>query len=149
MTALKTVSIGRLACLVRHWAWADEAMARFERELADGLEYDEDLATDHPFGSYYHWCALMSGFVDAAQAGQLLSTQELAAIRDDIEGSVEELRACRDILLEIPSSLETHPLVVHLLQDGEKLSRLRRLHQAFGDAIRRERAWREIALLDD
>ena len=32
-------SINRIVCLRRHWAWADEAMARFERELATGWEY--------------------------------------------------------------------------------------------------------------
>jgi hypothetical protein len=41
--SLSNTSADRLTCLMRHWTWADEAMARFERELADGLEYDEDL----------------------------------------------------------------------------------------------------------
>ena len=29
-----TVSAERLACLIRHWEWTDQARARFERELA-------------------------------------------------------------------------------------------------------------------
>ena len=61
--SLKNASINRLACLFRHWTWADEAMAQFERELADGWEYDEDPLADHPFGAYYHWCALLCGFM--------------------------------------------------------------------------------------
>lgn len=52
--SLNGASINRLACLFRHWTWADEAMARFERELANGWEYDEDPRADHLFGAYYH-----------------------------------------------------------------------------------------------
>ena len=37
--SLSNASIERLACLLRHWTWADEAMARFEQELAGGWEY--------------------------------------------------------------------------------------------------------------
>ena len=69
---LGEASVERLACLVRHWTWADEARSRFERELAGGVEYDEDLAANHPFGSYYHWCALLAGFSEAAMAHALL-----------------------------------------------------------------------------
>jgi hypothetical protein len=64
--SLKGASINRLACVVRHWTWADGARARFERELANGWEYDEDPPADHLFGSYYHWCALLCGFTEAA-----------------------------------------------------------------------------------
>ena len=46
---LRDASINRLACLFRHWTWAAEAMARFERELADAWEYDDDPLADHPF----------------------------------------------------------------------------------------------------
>jgi hypothetical protein len=31
--SLKHISIDRLSCLLRHWAWADEAKSRFEPEL--------------------------------------------------------------------------------------------------------------------
>jgi hypothetical protein len=55
--SLRDASINRLACLFRHWTWADEALAHFERQLADGWEYDEEPLADHPFGAYYHWCA--------------------------------------------------------------------------------------------
>jgi Cyclophilin-like family len=64
--SLRNASVDRLTCLVRHWTWADEALARFEQELAGGWEYDEDPVADHPFGAYYHWCALLCGFSDAA-----------------------------------------------------------------------------------
>ena len=33
---LKGTSINRLACLFRHWTWADEAMTRFDLELSNG-----------------------------------------------------------------------------------------------------------------
>src|SRR4051812_19067050 len=45
--SLKSVSINRLACLIRHWTRADEAKVRFDRELALGWEYDEDPRADH------------------------------------------------------------------------------------------------------
>src|SRR5687767_5992069 len=44
---LKNASIGRLACLFRHWTWANEAMAQFDRELAAGWDYDNDPLADH------------------------------------------------------------------------------------------------------
>jgi hypothetical protein len=49
--SLKNASVDRLTCLFRHWTWADEAMTRFERELAGGWEYDEAPVADHPFGA--------------------------------------------------------------------------------------------------
>ncbi len=145
---LKDASLDRLACLARHWAWADEAMTRFERELANGWEYGEDLSADHPFGSYYHWCALLSGFSEAALEDALLPPAQLAGIRQDLEASIHDLRTCRRILVAIPESLEEHPRVVDLLRDEERLGRLRRLHQAFGDAIRREHMERQIDAID-
>jgi hypothetical protein len=145
---LRDASIDRLACLVRHWAWADEALGRFERELAGGWEYDEDLVADHPFGAYYHWCALLCGFCDAALDQGLLSARRLDAIRADLEASLPRLRACRQLLVAIPSSLEEQPRVVDLLHDEETRGRLRRLHVMFGDALREERMAREIDSLD-
>jgi hypothetical protein len=44
--------------------------------------------------------------------------------------------------------MEEQPRVVDLLRDEEMLTRLRRLHQAFGDAIRQERVLRQIDSLD-
>src|SRR5262245_49280503 len=41
--SLSGASVDRLTSLQRHWAWANEAMERFDRELA-GWEYDEDPA---------------------------------------------------------------------------------------------------------
>ena len=83
--SLSNASIDRLACLLRHWSWADEAMARFEEQLAGGWEYDDEPVADHPFGAYYHWCALLCGLSEAALEHGLLSTLQLDAIRQDLE----------------------------------------------------------------
>jgi hypothetical protein len=65
--------------------WADEAMARFDRELAVGWDYDDDPMSDRPFGAYYHWCALLCAFAEAALDHGLLSPMELEPIRQDLE----------------------------------------------------------------
>ena len=143
--SLRDASVGRLACLSRHWAWADDAMQQFERELAGGWEYDQDPVADHPFGSYYHWCALLCGFSEAALEHGLLSTLQLDAIRRDLEVTLPGLRACRQLLVVIPASLEEQPC---LLRDQETLGRLQRIHKAFGNALRGERISREIDSLD-
>jgi hypothetical protein len=145
---LTDASLDRLVCLLRHWTWADEAMARFDRELATGWDYDDVPMTDHPFGAYYHWCALLCGFGEAALDHGLLSPLQLEPIREDIEASLPGLRACRQLLVVIPVSLEEHPRIVDLLRDGETRARLRRVHQAFGEALRKEEVAREIDSLD-
>ena len=145
---LRIVSLDRLASLFRHWTWADEARTRFEQELAGGWEYDEDLAADHPFGAYYHWCALLCGFSEAALEEGLLSTFQLDAIRQDLEASLPGLRECRQLLVVIPASLEDHPYIGDLVRDDEMLGRIRRLHDAFGEALRKEQMSREVDLLD-
>ena len=145
---LSAVPLDRLACILRHWVWADEALTRFERELADGWEeQDSDPMSDHPFGAYYHWCALLSGLAEAARNEGLLSASQLDPIRADLEASLPDLQRCRDLLVAIPASMEDQPRIVELLHD-RRLSRLRRLHRAFGDALRDERTAREIASLD-
>jgi hypothetical protein len=146
--SLKDASVDRLACLLRHWTWADEAMARFDRELADGWNEDDDPMSDHPFGSYYHWCALLCGFAEAAVDHGLLPPLQLDAIRQDLDASLPWLRACRQLLVVIPESLEEQPRIVDPLRDADHLSRLRRLHQAFGDALHQEQISREIGSLD-
>jgi len=146
--SLRNASADRLACLFRHWTWADEAMTRFEHELAGGWDYDEEPVADHPFGAYYHWCALLCGFSEAALEHGLLSTLQLDTIRLDLEASLPGLRACRQLLVVIPASLEEQPRVVDLLSDKETLGRLRRVHEAFGAALREERMSREIDSLD-
>jgi hypothetical protein len=146
--SLKEASFNRLACLFRHWSWADEAMAQFERELARGWEYDEDPFADHLFGAYYHWCALLCGFCEAALEHGFLSGSQLTALRPDLEASLPGLRACRQVLVVIPNSREEHPRIVDLLRDDEALARLRRLHYAFGEALREEQMSREPDLLD-
>src|SRR5688572_25883076 len=117
--SLKGASINRLACLCRHWTWADEAMARFERELANGWEYDEDPPADHLFGAYYHWCALLCGFSEAALDRGLLSASRLDALLPDLEACLPELRACRQVLVVIPASREARPRIADLLRDDE------------------------------
>ena len=64
--SLKHASWDHLACLLRHWTWANEAMATFDRELATGLDDDDDPMSDHPFGAFYHWCALLCALGEAA-----------------------------------------------------------------------------------
>jgi hypothetical protein len=76
------------------------------------------------------------------------ATLQLDAIRRDLEASLPGLRACRQLLVVIPASLEEQPRIVDLLADKETLGRLRRLHQAFGEALREERMSREIDSLD-
>src|SRR3954463_12155519 len=63
--SLKHSSWDRLACLLRHWTWANEAMGTFDRELATGLDDEDDPMSDHPFGAFYHWCALLCGLGEA------------------------------------------------------------------------------------
>ncbi len=146
--SLKDASLDRLVCLQRHWMWADEAMARFDRELADGWDYDDDPMSDRPFGAYHHWCALLCAFAEAALDHGLLSPLELQAIRQDLEACLPGLRASRQLLVVIPASVEEHPRVVDLLRGGEMLPRLRRVHHAFGEALRKEHVSREIDSLD-
>ena len=146
--SLSGVSSNQLTCLFRHWTWADDAMGLFERELANGWEYEEDPHGDHLFGAYYHWCALLCGFSEAALDHQLLTDAELGVLRPDLEASLPGLRTCRQLLVVIPTSREDHPRIVDLLRDGETLARLRRVHQAFGDALREAQMSREIDLLN-
>jgi len=146
--SLREVSLDRLACLLRHWAWADEARTAFDRELASGWDYDDDPMSDHPFGSYFHWCALLCGFGEAALEHGLLSPLQLEAIRRDLEVSLPGLRACRQLLVVIPASLEDQPRLLDLLRDEETLGRLRRVHDAFGEALREEQLSREVDSLD-
>jgi hypothetical protein len=146
--SLKDASLARLACLMRHWAWADEARTAFEREMANGWEDDDDPMSDRPFGSYYHWCALLCGFTEAALEDELLSPFQLDAIRRDLEVSLPGLRACRQVLVVIPASLEEQPRILDLLRNEEALGQLRRVHKAFGAALREERLSREIDSLD-
>jgi hypothetical protein len=145
--SLSDASLDRLVCLLRHWTWADEAMARFDQELAGGWDYDDDPMSDHPFGAYYHWCALLCGFGETLDRG-LLSPLQLEPIRQDIEASLPGLRACRQLLVVIPASLEEQPRIVELVRDRETLPRLRRVHHAFGKALRKEQVSREIDSLD-
>src|SRR5215472_14810614 len=145
--SLRDAPLDRLACLLRHWAWADEARSAFDRELANCWD-DDDPMFDHPFGSYYHWCALLCGLSEEALEHGLLSPLQLDAIRRDLEVSLPGLRACRQLLVLIPASLEEQPRIQDLLRDEETLGRLRRVHKAFGEALREERMSREIDSLD-
>ena len=146
--SLNGASINRLVCLWRHWRWADEAMARFNREMAAGWEYDTDPPADHLFGAYYLWCALLCGLSEAALEHGLLSGPQMDALRPDLDATLPVLRACRRLLVVIPASREEHPRIVDLLRDDEGLGRLRRVHDAFGKALRQEQMSRELASLD-
>jgi hypothetical protein len=145
--SLSDASADHLVCLLRHWTWADEARARFDRELADGWDYDDDAMSNHPFGAYYHWCALLCALGEAALDRGLLSPLQLEPIRQDIETSLPGLRACQQLLVAVPASLEEQPHIADLLHD-DNISRLRRIHRAFGEALDRERTSREIDSLD-
>jgi hypothetical protein len=144
---MRDASFNRLACLFRHWTWANEAMARFEAELEAGWKHTDDPLADHPFGAYYHWCALLCGFSEAALEHGLLSSAQLERLRSDLEATLPRLQACRQLLVVIPAALEEHPRIVDLLHDDEWRSRLRRLHAAFGEALDEERRSREIEWL--
>src|SRR5262249_22025894 len=146
--SLRDASVDRLAWLLRHWAWADEAKIAFDRDLANGWDDDDDPMSDHPFGSYYHWCALLCGLSEAALEHGLLSPLQLDAIRQDLELSLPGLRACRQLLIVIPASLEGQPRTLDLLRDEETLGRLRRLPDAVGEARGEERLSRDIDSLD-
>ena len=119
-------------------------MARFERQLTNGWEYDEDPLADRMFGAYYQWCALLCGFTEAALEHGLLSGWQLDALRPDLEASLPALRACRQLLVVIPASRETYPRIVDLLRDEEALRRLRRVHAAFGEVVREEPRLRDF-----
>ena len=146
--SLRDAPLDRLVSLLRHWAWADDARSAFDRELNNGWDDDDDPMSNRPFGSYYQWCALLCGFSEAALERGLLSPFRLDAIREDLEASLAGLRKCRQLLVVIPASLEDQPRIVDLLRDEDTLRRLRRLHDAFGDALREERLLREIDSLD-
>lgn len=146
--SLRDVSLDRLACLLRHWTWADEARQRFEQELTGGWDYEEEPVADHPFGAYYHWCALLCGFAEAAVDDELILPTQLEGLYPDLERTLPGLRACRRLLVEIPTSLEDQPRVMDILRDEEALARLRRVHQAFGELLAQERMAREIESLD-
>jgi hypothetical protein len=90
----------------------------------------------------------LCAFSEAALEHGLLSTLQLDAVRRDLEVTLPGLRACRELLIVIPAALEEQPRVVDLLRDEETLGRLRRVHKAFGDAVREERMSREIDSLD-
>ena len=148
---LKHLSIDRLSCLLRHWAWADEARSRFERELqAFPDEHARAVAdaTDRPLGAYYTWCAMLCAIGEAALHDGLASHQPLDGIRDDLEAIIPWLRVCRKRLFDVPPSSEPHPKIADLHRDTATLNRLRRMHRAFGDAFRNEQVSREVDSLD-
>ena len=77
-------------------------------------------------------------------------SRSLAAMRTQLS-TVQiptSLQECRQLLVVIPASLEEQPRIVDLLRDEETLGRLRRIHAAFGDALREERLSRELDSLD-
>ena len=79
---------------------------------------------------------------------ELLSAPQFDDLRPDLEITLPGLRACRQLLVAIPASLEEQPRVADLLRDEQVLGRLRRVHTAFGEALREERLSRESDALD-
>jgi hypothetical protein len=147
--SLKGASINRLACLLRHWTWADDALGRFERQLAGGWEDDSDPQADHLFGTYYHWCALLCGLSEAAIEHAALSGSHLTTLSVDLDACLPLLRSSRQLLVVIPTARENHPRIMDLLRDAETLNRLRRIHRALGEALREEQMTREFGLVTD
>ena len=145
---LKDVSLNRLACLLRHWNWADEARIRFEGELASDWERESDPLADHLLGAYYHWCALLCGVGEAAIEQELRLASQPEALAIDLDTSLPLLRACRQVLVAIPASREDQPRIVDVIRDGETLRRLRRVHDAFGEALCEEQRFREMEFMD-
>jgi hypothetical protein len=90
----------------------------------------------------------LCGFSEAALVRGLLSASQLDAVRPDLDACLPDLRACRQLLVVIPASREEHPRLVDLLRGDETIGRLRRVHCAFGDALREEQISRELELLD-
>ena len=91
---------------------------------------------------------MLCGLSEAALEHGLLPPFQLDAIRQDLEVSLPGLRAFRRLLVVIPASLEEQPRILGWLRDEETLGRLRRVHTAFGEALREERLSREIDSLD-
>jgi hypothetical protein len=148
---LKGLSFDRLTCLLRHWAWADEARQRFERELAAFPDDSTPGSAGNPdriLGAYYHWCAMLCALGDAAEGDALIDYAPLDSIRDDLQATLAWLRACRKRLVDVPSSSESHPTLADLHRDKDTLRRLRRIHRALGDAFRIEQVSREVDSLD-
>jgi len=147
---LKDVSFDRLACLLRHWSWAEEAMVRFERELAAFPDEHTRGAgsPDRVLGAYYHWCAMLCALGEAAMSDAVVFYPPLDAIREDLEGIMPWLRVCRKRLIDVPPSYEAHPKLADLHRDKDTLRRLRRIHRALGEAFRNEQVSREVDALD-
>jgi hypothetical protein len=99
-------------------------------------------------GAYYHGCALLCGFSEAAVDEPLLSSSQMCAIRPDLEACLPLLKASRQLLVVIPDSREDYPRMVDLFREENGLNRLRQLHEAFGQALREEQASRTLELLD-
>ena len=148
---LKTISIERLSSLLRHWAWADEAKSRFERELASFPDEHARTTTgagDRALGAYYHWCAMLCAIGEGAMRHALVHHAPLDVIREDLEATLPWLRVCRKRLVDVPVSPDPHPKIADLHRDSGTLTRLRRIHRAFGEAFRNEQVSREVDALD-
>jgi hypothetical protein len=149
--SLKHISSDRLLCLLRHWAWADEARSRFERELQAFPDEHARAAADsadRPVGAYYAWCAMLCAIGEAALSHAFVHDPPLDAIRDGLKALMPWLRVCRKRLFDVPASPEPHPKIADLHRDTATLTRLRRVHRAFGEAFRNEQVSREVDSLD-
>lgn len=148
---LKQLSIDRLSCLLRHWAWADEARSRFERELqAFPDEHARAVAdaAERPLGAYYTWCAMLCAIGEAVLGDGLAYHSPLDGVSEDLDAIIPWLRVCRKRLFEVSATPEPHPKIAELHRDTATLNRLRRTHRAFGDAFRNEQVSRDVDSLD-
>jgi hypothetical protein len=144
---LAALSTSRLVCLHRHWKWADDAKARFDRQRSGGWEYDDDPQADHLFGAYYQWCTLLCGVGDAVLEHGVPAPFE--AVEHDLRACLPVLRAARQVLLVVPIAREPQPRIVDLLRDEEMLRCIGRVHVAIGGALRDEQASRTSGVADD
>ena len=81
--------------------------------------------------------------------GQFVFWDTGSGIRNDnLDACLPLLRTCRQVLVVIPASREAHPRIVDVLRDDETLGRLRRVHYAFGEALRNEQRSRELDVWD-
>jgi hypothetical protein len=146
--AFRHVSFNHLACLLRHWLWAEDARTRFEGARGQGWEQDVDPGADRLYGAFYQWCALLCGVAESAGRGDISNEPGGEVSSHDLDTSLPVLQAGRDVLAVVPTTREGHPRIIDLLREGETLQRLRRVHRGCGEALRREQDARERDMLD-
>ena len=146
--SLKGASINRLACLFRHWTWADEAW----RDSSESWQR-MGVPTKIRLPIIYSVRTTIGVRCCAVSARRRSSTDFCRGRGWTRSVPTSKrvclvLQACRQLLVVIPASREEHPRIVDLFRDDEMLGRLRRVHCAFGEALREEQMSRELDFLD-